>query len=35
LVHSLQVNYIHQLAQSRLMDNNRPLHDLYKVLRIL
>ena len=32
LVHSLQVNYIHQLAQSRLMDNNRPLHDLYKVL---
>lgn len=32
LVHSLQVNYIHQLAQSRLVDNNRPLHDLYKVL---
>ncbi|XP_060079924.1 mediator of RNA polymerase II transcription subunit 14-like [Ylistrum balloti] len=32
LVHSLQVNYIHQLAQSRLLDNDRPIHDLYRVL---
>ncbi|XP_062570330.1 mediator of RNA polymerase II transcription subunit 14-like isoform X3 [Saccostrea cucullata] len=32
LVHSLQINYIHQLVQSRLMDNERPLHDLYRVL---
>ena len=35
LVHSLQVNYIHQLVQSRLVDNERPLHDLYACLRIL
>lgn len=35
LVHSLQINYIHQLVQSRLMDNERPLHDLYRLLRIL
>lgn len=32
LVHSLQINYIHQLVQSRLMDNERPLHDLYRLL---
>lgn len=32
LVHSLQVNYIHQLIQSRLIDNPRPLHDLYSCL---
>lgn len=30
-----QVIYIHQLVQSRLMDNDRPLHDLYSCLRIL
>jgi mediator of RNA polymerase II transcription subunit 14 len=35
LVHSLQVNYIHQLLQARLMDNDRPLDDLYNTLRIL
>lgn len=33
LVHSLQVNYIHQLVQSRLMDNEKPLHELYDCLR--
>ncbi|XP_046582734.1 mediator of RNA polymerase II transcription subunit 14-like isoform X2 [Haliotis rubra] len=32
LVHSLQIHYIHQLAQNRLLDNDKPLHDLYKVL---
>ncbi|XP_013410599.1 mediator of RNA polymerase II transcription subunit 14 [Lingula anatina] len=32
LVHTLQVNYIHQLVQSRLLDNDRPLHDLYNCL---
>ncbi|XP_050393117.1 mediator of RNA polymerase II transcription subunit 14 [Patella vulgata] len=32
LVHSLQVNYIHRLAQTRLLDNDKPLHDLYRVL---
>ncbi|XP_064603828.1 mediator of RNA polymerase II transcription subunit 14-like [Liolophura sinensis] len=32
LVHSLQVNYIHQLIQTRLLDNDKPLHDLYRVL---
>ena len=30
-----QVHYIHQLAQSRLLDTDKPLHDLYRVLRIL
>ena len=35
LVHSLQIGYIHRLAQSRLLDNDKPLHDLYRVLRIL
>jgi len=34
LVHSLQVNYIHQLVQSRLVDNEQPLHDLYACLRM-
>jgi len=33
LVHSLQVNYIHQLVQSRLIDNEQPLDDLYACLR--
>lgn len=32
LVHSLQVNYIHRLVQSRLLDNEKPLHDLYRML---
>ncbi|XP_052810781.1 mediator of RNA polymerase II transcription subunit 14-like isoform X2 [Mya arenaria] len=32
LVHSLQVGYIHRVAQSRLLDNDKPLHDLYRVL---
>ncbi|XP_041355183.1 mediator of RNA polymerase II transcription subunit 14-like isoform X2 [Gigantopelta aegis] len=32
LVHSLQVHYIHQLIQNRLLDNDRPLHVLYKML---
>ena len=34
LVHSLQVNYIHQLVQSRLIDNEQPLDDLYTCLRM-
>ncbi|KAL8611339.1 hypothetical protein ACOMHN_014394 [Nucella lapillus] len=32
LVHSMQVHYIHQLAQSRLLDTDKPLHDLYRLL---
>ncbi|XP_071034254.1 mediator of RNA polymerase II transcription subunit 14 isoform X1 [Parasteatoda tepidariorum] len=32
LVHSLQISYIHQLIQSRLIDNARPLHELYNCL---
>jgi len=32
LVHSLQINYIHQIIQSRLIDSPRPLHDLYNTL---
>ncbi|XP_076370105.1 mediator complex subunit 14 isoform X1 [Tachypleus tridentatus] len=32
LIHSLQVNYIHQLIQSRLIDNSRPLLDVYTIL---
>lgn len=35
LVHSLQVNYIHQLVQSRLIDSEQPLDDLYACLRML
>jgi len=34
LVHSLQVNYIHQLVQSRLIDNDQPLDDLHACLRM-
>lgn len=34
LVHSLQVNYIHQLVQSRLIDSEQPLDDLYASLRM-
>jgi mediator of RNA polymerase II transcription subunit 14 len=33
LVHSLQVSYIHQLVQSRLVDSEQPLDDLYTCLR--
>jgi mediator of RNA polymerase II transcription subunit 14 len=33
LVHSLQVSYIHQLVQSRLIDSELPLDDLYTCLR--
>ncbi|KAH3775389.1 hypothetical protein DPMN_176791 [Dreissena polymorpha] len=32
LVHTLQVGYIHRVVQSRLLDNDKPLHDLYRVL---
>lgn len=32
LVHSMQVHYIHQLVQLRLLDTDKPLHDLYRVL---
>ncbi|KAK0042754.1 mediator of RNA polymerase II transcription subunit 14 [Biomphalaria pfeifferi] len=32
LVHSMQVHYIHELVQSRLLHVDHPLHDLYKVL---
>ncbi|XP_025098562.1 mediator of RNA polymerase II transcription subunit 14-like isoform X2 [Pomacea canaliculata] len=32
LVHSMQVHYIHQLVQSRLLDTDKPLLDLYRVL---
>ncbi|XP_071483080.1 mediator of RNA polymerase II transcription subunit 14-like [Diadema antillarum] len=32
LVHPLQVNYIHQLVQSRLFGDNKPLVDMYNVL---
>ncbi|EEC13673.1 hypothetical protein IscW_ISCW011801 [Ixodes scapularis] len=35
LVHSLQIQFIHQLIQSRLVDNPKPLHELYNCLRIL
>ena len=34
LVHPLQVNFIHELVQARLLDSERPLHDLYNCLRI-
>jgi hypothetical protein len=30
-----QVKYMEQLVQSRLMDNPRPLHDLYNILHSL
>lgn len=32
LVHSLQVQYIHQLIQSRLVDNPAPLTEVYNCL---
>ncbi|XP_022648416.1 mediator of RNA polymerase II transcription subunit 14-like [Varroa jacobsoni] len=32
LVHPLQVNYIHQLVQSRLVDHSKPLHELFECL---
>lgn len=32
LVHSLQVQYIHQVIQSRLVDNPQPLHEVYNCL---
>lgn len=32
LVHSLQVQYIHQLTQSRLVDNPAPLTEVYNCL---
>ncbi|XP_014680674.1 PREDICTED: mediator of RNA polymerase II transcription subunit 14-like [Priapulus caudatus] len=32
LVHPLQIHYIHQLLQSRMIDNSQPLHDLYNCL---
>lgn len=32
LVHSLQVQYIHQLIQSRLVDNPQPLTEVYNCL---
>ncbi|XP_063699988.1 mediator of RNA polymerase II transcription subunit 14 [Culicoides brevitarsis] len=32
LVHVLQVNYIHQLVQARLIDNQNALTEVYKVL---
>lgn len=35
LVHSLQVNFIHELVQARLCANVKPLQDIYNCLRIL
>ncbi|WAR07451.1 MED14-like protein [Mya arenaria] len=35
LVHSLQVGYIHRVAQSRLLDNDKPLHDLYRAQKLI
>ncbi len=35
LVHSMQVNYIHELVQSRLFGDDKPLQDMYNCLRIL
>ena len=35
LLISFQVKYMEQLVQSRLVDNLRPLHDLYSVLHSL
>lgn len=32
LVHSRQVQYIHQLVQSRLVDNSNPLAEVYNCL---
>lgn len=33
LVHPLQVNYLQELVQSRLIDNNKPIIDAFNVLR--
>ena len=35
LVHSMQINFIHQLVQSRLFADEKPLQDMYNCLRIL
>lgn len=35
LIHSMQVHYVQQLIQSRLIDNSQPLHDLYNSLHTL
>eukprot|EP00069_Balaena_mysticetus_P010091 bmy_20535T0 len=35
LVHSMQINFIHQLVQSRLFADEKPLQDMYSCLRIL
>ena len=35
LVHSMQVNYIRELVQSRLFADEKPLQDMYNCLRIL
>lgn len=35
LVHSIQINFIHQLVQSRLFADEKPLQDMYNCLRIL
>ncbi|XP_072035034.1 mediator of RNA polymerase II transcription subunit 14-like isoform X2 [Amphiura filiformis] len=34
LVHSMQVNYIHQLVQSRLFSDEKPLTDMYNCLHV-
>jgi hypothetical protein len=33
LVHNLQKDYIQQIVQMRLNENNKPLVDMYKSLR--
>lgn len=35
LVHSMQINFIHQLVQSQLFADEKPLQDMYNCLRIL
>ena len=35
LMHSMQIHYAQQLAQSRLVDHPQPLHELYNVLHFL
>ncbi|KAG7261764.1 hypothetical protein CRUP_009516 [Coryphaenoides rupestris] len=35
LVHSMQVNFIHELVQARLFADEKPLQDMYNCLRIL
>lgn len=34
LVHPLQINYLQELIQSRLIDNNKPIIDAFNVLRM-